>query len=106
MIIVDANVAVEYRKIPLFFYKREIAFTAPVLSEIRRLAEEKKDGVLLDLVGGVRVIETGEKIADNSIIEAALTEKCPVATFDRILIGRLKKEGIDVLRSRGEIIGA
>ncbi|MBN2095609.1 MAG: hypothetical protein JW727_06170 [Candidatus Aenigmarchaeota archaeon] len=106
MILVDANVALEYKKIPLFFHKSQIAFTGPVLGEIKRLAGEENEKVLLTLVEGVKVVETEAKNADLSIVEAASKYRCSVATLDKQLIGKLKKGGITVLKSRGEIIQA
>ena len=106
MILIDANVAMEYRKIPVFFYKSQIAFTRPVFEEIKELAEAKKEKVLLELIKGVKIIETKEKNADKSMVEAAVSQRLKVATFDRILIDQLKKAGVHVLTSRGEIIRA
>lgn len=106
MILIDTNVAMEYRKIPVFFYKSQIAFTRPTFEEIAELAEEKKEKVLLELIKEVKIIETKEKNADRSIIEAAVSNRLKVATFDRILIEQLKKAGVHVLTSRGEMIRA
>lgn len=106
MILIDANVALEYRKIPIFFHKSQIAFTRPVLDELKGLAEEKKEKVLLELIKEVKIIETKEKNADKSVIEAAVSNRLKVATFDKLLISQLKKAGVHVLTSRGEIIRA
>lgn len=106
MILIDTNIAMEYKKIPIFFYKSEIAFTAPVINEIKELAKEKKEGALLQLIEGVKIVKTEEKIADRSIIEAAVSHNFKVATFDKILMDRLKKEGVCVISSRGELIRA
>lgn len=106
MILIDANVALEYKKIPLFHHKREIAFTKPVLKELEQLAITENEKVLPELIKGVQIVETTEQFADNSIIEAALKHNLKVATFDKILVQKLKKRGVDVLMSRGEIISA
>lgn len=106
MILIDTNIAMEYKKIPIFFYKRELAFTAPVIKEIKDLAKEKKEGALLQLIEGAKVVETEEKIADRSIIEAAVSHNYKVATFDKLLMERLRKEGVCVISSRGELIRA
>jgi len=106
MIVIDTNVALEYRKIPIFFYKSELVFTEPVMKEIKEKAKENREGALLKLIEGVRIVRTREKVADNSIIEAAVSNNYKVATFDKILMDRLKKEGVCVITSRGELIRA
>jgi rRNA-processing protein FCF1 len=106
MILIDTNIALEYKKIPIFFYKRELAFTEPVLKEIKQLAKAKNEGALLQLIEGVRVIETEEKVADKSIIEAAVSNHLKAATFDKILMAKLRKVGVCVITSRGELIRA
>jgi rRNA-processing protein FCF1 len=106
MILIDTNIALEYKKIPIFFYKSELAFTAPILKEITEKAKEKSEKVLLQLMEGVKVVKTEAKIADNSIIEAAVSYNYKVATFDKALMAKLRKEGVCVLTSRGELIRA
>jgi len=106
MILIDTNIALEYKKIPIFFYKRELVFTESVIKEINEQAKIKNEKVLLKLIEGVRVVKTNEKIADNSIIEAAVSNNYKVATFDKLLMDRLKKAGVCVIASRGELIRA
>jgi rRNA-processing protein FCF1 len=106
MILIDTNIALEYKKIPIFFYKSELVFTEPVLKEIKEKAKEKKEGALLQLIEGIKSIKTKEKIADNSILEAAVSNNYKVATFDKLLMVRLKKAGVCVIASRGELIRA
>ncbi len=106
MILIDTNIALEYKKIPIFFYKSELVFTEPVIKEIKEQAKLKKEGALLKLIEGVRIVKTNEKVADNSIIEAAVSNNYKVATFDKLLMAKLKKEGVCVIVSRGELIRA
>jgi rRNA-processing protein FCF1 len=102
MILLDTNVVLEYKKLKLFFRKRELAITKPCLEEIKKLA--KKDKVLLSLVNSAKIIETDSKRADDSIIEAAKKCNLKVATFDKILIKKLEENKIPVLESDKEIL--
>jgi rRNA-processing protein FCF1 len=106
MIIIDANVALEYRSLPIFHHKSELALTGPVFEEIIGLSKSEKEPILSELIKGIKIIETKERFADDSIVEAAKKSRCSVATFDKVLIRKLKKEGIDVIISKGEIIRA
>jgi len=104
MLLVDTNVVMEYKKLKLFFRSKELAITKPCLLEVRKIAKEKRDLVLLELTDKIKVIETKEKNADKSILEVAKKYKYPVATFDKLLIKKLKEEGIRVLSSNKEIL--
>ncbi len=104
MILVDTNVFLEYKKLKLFFRAKELAITQPCLIEVKKFSEDKKDRVLSELIDTVKVIETKEKIADKSIIEAGKKYKLPVATYDRILVRKLNWENVKVLGSSKEIL--
>jgi rRNA-processing protein FCF1 len=102
MILVDTNVILEYKKLKLFFRKKEIATTKPCLEEVKKLAE--KDKVLLSLINGIKIIETKSQKADDSLIEAAEKYGLKVASFDRVLVNRLKEKNIQILGSDKEIL--
>jgi rRNA-processing protein FCF1 len=103
MLLIDTNIVLEYKKLKLFFRTKEWAITKPCLLEIKKIAKEKKDPVLLELIDKIKVIKTKEKNADKSILEAAKKYKLSVATFDRILIKKLRESEIRVLNSNKEI---
>lgn len=105
MLIIDTNIILEYKKLKLFFKSRELGITRPCLLEVKRIAKEKKDFLLLKLIDEVKVIETKEKNGDKSILEAGKKYNLPVATFDKILIKKLKEKGVKVLSSNKEIFG-
>lgn len=102
MILVDTNVILEYKKLKLFFRGGEIATTRPCIEEAKELA--RKDRVLLSLIEKLRVIETEKEKADDSLIEAAKKRNLKVASFDKILVNRLKEKKISVLESDKEIL--
>lgn len=104
MLLVDTNVFLEYKKLKLFFRSRELLITTPCLEEIKKVSEEKKDSLLPDLIKNIKVVETKEKNGDKSIIEGAKKHNFPVATFDKILVKKLKEDGIEVLSSNKEIL--
>ncbi|MCK4730203.1 MAG: hypothetical protein KAT28_02690 [Candidatus Aenigmarchaeota archaeon] len=104
MILVDTNVFLEYKKLKLFFSVKELAITRPCLIEVKKFSEEKKDRVLSELIDTVKVIETKEKIADKSIIEAGKKYKWPVATYDLRLVRKLNFENVVVLGSSKAIM--
>ena len=103
MLLVDANIVMEYKKLKVFFKIKELVITKPCLQEIKKLAREKKDQLLLELIEKIKVIETKEKNADKSILEAAKKHNLPVATFDKLLIKKLKEAELRVLSSNKEI---
>ena len=102
MILIDTNIILEYKKLKLFFCVGEIATTRPCIEEVKELA--KKDKVLLSLIEKLKVIETTHKKADDSLIEAAKKQNLKVATFDKILVKRLKENRISVLESDKDIL--
>jgi len=104
MILVDTNVFLEYKRLKLFFRVKELAITRPCLIEVKRISEEKKDRVLNKLIDSVKIIETEEKIADKSIIEAGKKYRLPVATYDLRLVKKLNLENVRVLGSSKEIM--
>lgn len=104
MIIIDTNVAMEYKKLRLFFKTSELAITRPCLTEIKSQSGEKKDRLLSELVEKIKVIETESKTADSSIIEAAGKYNLAVATFDKILVKRLRSKNIKVFASTKEFL--
>ncbi len=103
MLLIDTNIVLEYKKLKLFFRTRELVITEPCLLEVRKIAREKKDHILLELIDKVKVIKTKEKDADKSILEVAKKYTLSVATFDKLLIKKLKDRGIRVLSSKKDI---
>lgn len=103
MLLIDTNIVLEYKKLKLFFRTKEWEITKPCLLEVKKIAREKKDFILLKLIDKIKVIKTKEKNADKSILEAAKKYNLPVATFDKILIKKLKDREIRVLSSKKEI---
>jgi uncharacterized protein len=86
----------------LSFYK--IAVLSSCMDELRALAKKKgsdgkaaKIGLKLIEHENIEIIKTREK-GDDSIVSYATAENCAVATNDKALIARLKKNGIKILR--------
>lgn len=103
MFVLDTNVILEYKKLKLSSGGHKLAITKPCLLEVKRISEEKRDSALLEIANKLEVIETMQKNADNSIIEAAKTHKLKVITFDKELIRKLAKENIPVISSYKDI---
>ncbi|MDP8011580.1 MAG: PIN domain-containing protein [Thermoplasmata archaeon] len=73
-----------------------------VIHELENLSRGNSDAMAaLKYAKKFKVIET-DLSGDYSIFDLAIKKKCIVLTNDRILIERLKKNGIKVIRPRGE----
>ncbi|MGC8662898.1 MAG: PIN domain-containing protein [Thermoplasmata archaeon] len=80
----------------------EIIVPTSVIMELEKLSKRNMDALAaLKYAGKFRKIKTNLS-GDNSILELALRNKFMVLTNDRILIERLKTNGIRVIRPKGE----
>ena len=79
MILVDTNVVMEYKKLKIFHRVEALAITRQCLEEVLDLANEKRDSLLVELVKRIKVFESDERKADDSIIEVAKENDFKVA---------------------------
>lgn len=109
-LIIDTNFWIYIAKYGLFDKLREMGIEpvllGPVKRELESLSKSRGEGkdasVALEMIKrwNLNVEEVEERVADDAIFRFAKKSDMKVATMDRELSDRLKKEGIGIMKIR------